>query len=323
MESEVKIMFNKDNKLEFINQEPEGSRPKYAAIFSSTEDLEKRLGKDLYDFNVREILNHYRSRSYSSYISLYIRNRMLVNYADWAIAMGLVADGTNHYQEIADEQILRSCLNQKLAESYFVTKEELMEDLNEDILPNPSDRFLVLGIFEGIGSVDRMEFQYLTMDNISGNIITLPTRKLEISNELVKFAEESAECYDVYTVIQNDLGEFVFDTQPNDTYRYRSEDNRIIKARHNAQMDAGRATYNKRIDSMLDRIVKVLNKNVYSYVHLKLSGKIDYIKELKKNDSERCKTLKDVIRLHNDEIVSRYGQVGYSYLISLKGVFED
>ena len=304
-------MYNGEIKKEFIYQElpSEQSMPdRYEKIFDLFAKDEKELGKDICNFSVNEIMSYYRSRSYSSYNSIYVINRLMIRYVDWCIANGYVLDNTNHFLEVSDKEILSTCINTTRKEKMFITRDELIEDM-KNIL-NPCDKFLALGTFEGIGSIDRVEFKDLTMDNIDGNIIHLPKRDLEISQLLVDYAKEAAETYDIFPFVKEDK-EIYYNLEPSER-PFPAEDNRIIKARVNATPNPGRTTYIHRLDVMLDRVSQVLNKIAYSFSVLRSSGQIDFIRQFYATD-ENCKDLSDILNSHEQEILNRYGKRNHSW----------
>lgn len=316
-------MYNKEIKEDFLKEiqgtTKETSIRGYRRTLNISESYEKELGKDLSLFSVEDIINYYKSRSYASYDTLYIVNRIYIRYTDYCIVNGYVPDYTNHYREIADREILLSCLNKIRQEGRLLTRQEILDDMESGLIPNPSDKFLALGMFEGIGAEDRFEFNNLTLDKFKDDgTLTLPTRKIKISHELYKYAEESAEMYDIYPYKTD--GEFpYFDDTTFTQIGFDKNDPGVIKRRKNAGERVAKSTYVTRTNRALDRVGDVLGKLGYSYIHLRNSGRIHYFKQIMEKD-RRCKNGNDIMMYYRDEITNQFGKISYNFILDFNNL---
>lgn len=262
--------------------------------FATLKSYEKELGKEVSNFTVKEILDYYKllfSHSVDTLVSL---NGRLRAYAEWSLRHNLVKDNQNHFEEITPE-LLNQCVNQGFYDQGIVSRSDLLVQIRR--FKNYCDKFLVLGIFEGLQGKGMCDFWDLTIDDFEGNIVTLKTnRKLVVSDELVSYARKSSEEYDFYSV--SGSGE----TQD---FRFKEGDERIIKAMWNTVVP-------KETDTILAR--RMLNKLCrlqkeydvpYTRVLLHESGRINMIKELQ----EENEPWKDTWSRCQGELDYRYGKV--------------
>ena len=315
-------MYNEEWKKKFVEQEvstkqngKESTSDNYLSMLRSLSPVEGKLGKDLSEFSTQEILDYYRSRSWASYEYIRVKNAMLLRYTDWCIENNLISSKINHYVEINDREILQSCLNLVLMKSKIILRDELLYDLEQ--IPNPSDKFIALGIYEGISSVQRSEFGHLYSSQFEGNILHLPTRDIIVSDELIQFGKESEKMYSSYPFLDGDPA--IYDTSTLDNV-YKEDDDSIIKLRVTSTSTSKKA-YTTRVDLALDRMRKVFRNPVYSFMSLKNSGKVAYMKRFLETDN-RCDSLTTILKYHSDEIINQYGGLNENYLKGIRSVFD-
>ena len=309
-------------KVEFVNQEmaaiedgKEITKKGYLSLLTSMKGIEDELDKDLSEFNATEILNYYKGRSWTSYDFISMKNYMLMHYTDWCIANHETSATTNYYAEINDKDILMSCLNSIRMEAKWIKREQILKDF--ELVPNYSDQFIVLGVYEGIGSKNRNEFGELYIEQFEGNTLHLEDRDIEVSSELIEIAKKSASTYSLYAFYDGNPAEF------GDSYAdrgYREEDPTIVKARINSNKDTKNG-YLRRVDMTLDRVVKVTGNPAYSFMSLRNSGKINYMKKFLETDP-RCNSLATILKYHTDDITNKYGPLNINYLQGMKEIFK-
>ena len=262
-------------------------------LFRRIYPWELRLGKDLYDFSVTEILEFYKSLFSSSLESIMVMNNQYKIYTDYALTNGVVEDNQNHYAEI-NLKILNSCVNIGWAAKKVISREELLEVLRSEDVENVSDKVIALAIFEGIGGKQLVELSQLepTDINLQTNMVKLCTgRELKISDQLKDWCIESAEEYNYY----NSLAK-------KDNKSYLSSDTRVVKRLSNSTTDTDSRRH-KTITRRLERLQDVTNVRAFGVGSLKESGRLEMIKDLR----EKGIPLHDALR--NKDMIDRYGRV--------------
>lgn len=262
--------------------------------FNKSAETEERLGKDLYDFTVNEIIDYYKSLFSGALETLLVLNSQFAQYTRYALARNLVKDSQNHYEEL-DNEILYTCVNIDLMKEKIMTRKEILNKAS--LMPNAFEKFLLLAPFEGISGNNFIEISNLSMENFNGNEVHLCTgRVLTVSNELVRFAEEAAAEYQ-YMAYGKD-GSTI-------ERKFRQSDFRIIKDMFNVYVS----------DEERDRI-KVYHRYVKiremhgicgaSIKALNESGRLAMIKRFMKEDHTDAKT---TILNHREIIEYTFGTI--------------
>ena len=217
-------------------------------------------------------------------------------YTDWCIAETLAPDGQNHFLEI-DPDFMMTCVNTSVLESTIITRAELERVV--DTLPNYTDKFMFYAIFEGISGEFYREITAARLCDIDMEMkrIKLCTgREIPISDKLI----------DVATWAANEESYVAYGTGRIYPYRKDDPDDLLFKITGFKQKVEERDIINTS-QVMIRRYVKGLAfmglPRQLTTKRLAVSGKIDYIRKLMKEENlsaEEC------IRLHREEIDSRY-----------------
>ena len=163
-------------------------------VFETTEQYEIKLNRDICEWNTVEILAFYRKLATPYVQTLIVIHSALSQYTEWCLDNGLVRDNQNHFKEIPTSTVI-SCADINALSERIFTREELLSELKE--LPNDSDKFIILGLFEGIPIRDGVMAR-ITLGDLSGNELILrndagiriATRTL--SKELISIMENAA-----------------------------------------------------------------------------------------------------------------------------------
>lgn len=194
-------MYNNEVKKRYIEEKESKDilAPGFLAkTFAKTKDFEEEFGKDVYDWTKDEVLKYYKYLNTPSQYTLNTLTATLKVYTQWCVQNGIATQ--NHYVEITTDEIL-SCVNEEIAGEGILTRDELLK-ITED-LPNWSDRFIMLALFENVRGIDFVEISNARVDAINGNKIRLCTgREIEISDELRIAAVESAKAEDYYPLTE-------------------------------------------------------------------------------------------------------------------------
>lgn len=187
-------MFNESRKAGYI-QEKSGlslSKGFLENIFSKTEVFEKRLQLDVSEWSSTDIINFYKYLDKTCLETLMNIHSQLLNYVYWCIDNGMIDSVQNHFSEITTE-MLAKCLNEIKFERSIISERELRIGLNK--LERDSDKFIILGLFEGLLGKEMCEICDATTANLKeGDIlVTAEGRELQISSRLRNYMLSAAE----------------------------------------------------------------------------------------------------------------------------------
>ena len=231
-------MYNQETKMRY-KAEREATvvlPPKALELdFKKTNAFEEQLDKDVFNFTVYELLNMYKTWNIKSIDTLYVLNNRLSQYAQWALEQNLVVDSQNHFLEINRDMLL-GCVNQVAQQKRLVTREQMLAWCAQ--LPNACDKFIFLGLYEGLEGKNFEDFWNASMDDIDKENKTIRVSRgvLPISQDLIDFAEESNQTFELYPM-------------SGDMARVTGlvENGKIIKTKRNTKYDDplhnGRAIY--------------------------------------------------------------------------------
>lgn len=183
-------MYNEERKRRFIEEKSKEAvvTNNIRDFFILSEKFEEEKGRDLCEWNTHEIIDLYKYYSTPNIQTLILLNNALTIYTNWCINNGLVADNQNHFSEIKSEHLCE-CIDFNAFEQRVFTRDTLIGWLQQ--LPNYVDRFIFLGIFEGIPVLNG----YLTdvkIGDLNGNLLTLSNgHQRVLSDTLVNIMHEA------------------------------------------------------------------------------------------------------------------------------------
>lgn len=294
----MNIMYNENTKKRYIEEKTEQTIiNKYFLpnLFKKSEQFEENLNKDVCNFTKVEIADMLKLMGFSSLESVRVIVSGYSLYTDWCMAHGLVEDAQNHFREF-DSNSLTDLLNANLRQLKITDRQQIMEWLSQ--LYNPSDKFLILAIFEGIKGKDFNELYNLTIDDIDINNHTINVvgkGKMKVSKELCNIALESYETNEFYPMAgeMKRQGTFI----PSD---------KIIKDYPNVKVDADDFRKGRRLYARILRCMRYLGIDSYFDSNTLInSGIVDMVKR----ESERLGiTNAEYVDNHLDDINKRYGK---------------
>lgn len=299
-------MYNEKQKMAYLNYiADEGINKRIIPIltkrFSLTEPFEQALDKDLCEWTAHEIIDYYQSLVNRSLESLLMIHSHLNGYARWCLINARVRDSQNHFEELDREIINAKCINTGYLNQGIVTRDELLKMLKTPKILNAYERFLLLGLFEGIGGAGYSDFQFLTMDDFDGETVHLPhQRSFTVSKELIRYAREASEDFE-YHPYGTSKRAWTFD----------KEDKRIVKRKENGRNDLqidelSSKGFRHIIALNLKRLSEECDTPTFSNAMLFESGRLHMIREWMRKDKSDAET---VIKAHDDEIALRYGKI--------------
>lgn len=196
-------MYNEEVKKRYIVEKENSTtvdKHYLPNLFKKCEPFEEKLNKDACNFTTREIENMMKTINFSSFESIGVANSSFSQYTMWCMKQGMVLDSQNHYLEL-NRPRLAELVNKTVQNMRIVSREKVLDWCFE--MPNASDQFIMLGLFEGIKGQDFCEFTMMKNDDVhlEKSTITVPNRgEMDFSCELCTFGMQSAEATEYFSV---------------------------------------------------------------------------------------------------------------------------
>ena len=264
----------------------------FSSLFKRTEPFEEQLNKDASNFTTYEIINMYKTLAIMSLDTIVTMNSNLSMYTQWCIQQNLVNDYQNHYLEMTRD-MLASFINKLAMDKKVVSRKQILDWCQQ--LPNPSDSFCLLGLFEGIRGGGYLELALAKIEDFHDNTFTAYNgREIKVSTTLIEYAKLSNETLEYQSISQNMTKEVNL-----------NDNGRIIKDYPNVRRSESLPVLRRRTQSRLARIFDYVG--ILEYMNgndIRMSGVIEMI-------NNRCKELqisgKDYIYgIGIDEIKNQY-----------------
>lgn len=176
-----KPIFNVETKEEFLKAfDVEGTRKNYLRIFTKTEPIEEKLGKDLYEFNEKELNKLLRAFDSKNRATLESYGRYVSSYLNWAVEKELT--DVNLLEKLKPNDFLQFVVNEEkyLTERYLTRLESQMENYQDAVISRL--------IFEGVGGKGFSELLNLKEEDVDfdKNILHLveDTNKGKVERDL-------------------------------------------------------------------------------------------------------------------------------------------
>ena len=244
----------------------------FSSLFKRTEPFEEELDKDASNFTTYEIINMYKTLAIMSLDTIATMNSNLSMYTQWCIQENLVNDYQNHYLEITRD-MMASFVNKLAMDKKVVSREQVLDWCQQ--LPNPSDSFCLLGLFEGIRGGGYLEIALAKIEDFHDNIFTAYNgREIKVSSTLIEYAKQSNETIEYQSISRNMEKEVNL-----------IENGRIIKDYPNVRRTESLPVLRRRTQSRLARIFDYMG--ILEYMNgndIRMSGVIEMI-------NSRCKEL--------------------------------
>lgn len=174
-------MYNEERKRQFLQEKSENSvlSNNIYSAFDAMEQREEKYGRDVCEWTSEEILSFFKWYSSRSIQTLIQLQNALKIYTDWCLLNGLVKDNQNHFTEITSSALCE-CVDTNLMNEFVLTREDFLDIVNQ--LPNMTDRFIMLALFEGIPT---LQIQYIRLSDLDDCVVKLHNGKTRnISHEL-------------------------------------------------------------------------------------------------------------------------------------------
>lgn len=258
-------MFNESIKMEFFMTKKHAKKimePK----FDQTEEFEKRLNRDVAEFDKSDILDYYRKLHTCKIKTLININSQLKTYADYYYSKNNI-EGCNAFSDITNQE-LKSCIDLGKQRIKVLTYDEIQNGIKN--LMNPAEQFIILALFEGLGGKALVDLHHIRVSDLCNGTTKLASgRSIPISDQLFSLAQKASESIEYYQHTKNgDLK----------TVLFKTGDDRIIKAYCNE----GDNTKNRRqvIYNRFKRAVASIGMDELEPRDIHTSGGLHFINEV-------------------------------------------
>ncbi|WP_029518000.1 hypothetical protein [Paenibacillus polymyxa] len=201
-------LYNKDIKERFLSELRSTTKKNYELKLKRACKIEKRLGKDLYDFSLAEIEEVIYYLSPTKLNSAINYGSILRSYIDWACSHGLRKDKLNPLASIGGSKYFEKFVPQQT----LISEDALKLALSQ--IASDRDVAIIQGVFEGIIGRKYSELINLKITDIDkenkiahlkniGSYGDIEERSIEISPFLVVALERANEA----TTYKSNLGE--------------------------------------------------------------------------------------------------------------------
>lgn len=252
----------------------------YAKVLSS---LEQEYGKPAYLLKKEDIIAFLRKMNYRSVPSFAVVLTFMGQYATWCVANGQVDldSWTNPFSEIKWKDLQE--IYGEVQEDKMLTRESFLvklDSLNKGRPLNASDKFLLLGIFEGFNGE-----RYSDLTELKWSQIAVTPKGNHYVN--IEYNGNTVRKYmsdELYTCARNSYREVIYISLTN-TGRYLSvnqdeefEDHVVkpIMGRQTPDDDKGKT---KRAVFRIKNSLRWIGMESYSALDIRRYGKIDFIKK--------------------------------------------
>jgi integrase len=186
-------IYNKDIKTRFLNEYEAETSSVYQRIFIRSYPLEEQLGRDLYDFNIKELSNLFFHLNPTTEAASKTNISLVSNYLDWAIQNGYRTTSINpiHYQ-------LPDWANKFVDSSIvlYYSKDQIDEVIEKCV--NPQDAVIISLLFEGVSGTELSEIRNLRPRDVNyeNNTLNLTDeegnqRTITVSDTCIRLIKEA------------------------------------------------------------------------------------------------------------------------------------
>lgn len=194
--------YNKEIKDKYIEINKNKSNVLNLKIaFRNASSYEEMLERDIYDWSAKDAVNFYKTLGTSSLERLSNYNSFYKRYCNWCIQNDLVQNHQNSFLLINNE-ILMTCINKRDFKGKSISEDELKKMIN--IIPNPSDQFIIQALYEGIDGEamsDIIKMKLSDIDEESKTVKLNSGRTVLISDKLINLAKNSESEYEYVSLI--------------------------------------------------------------------------------------------------------------------------
>jgi len=182
------LYYDYNFKLEFANEYPAETKRVIMSLFRKSKAKEEKFGKDLCNFNIKELTEFFKSLHATTIRSLQNSTSTVEKYVEWAQRPenrdGKTSLKVNYATAFDTKDKLEKLIDKEKEHSMIIPKEELLERaMSAD---NPQDGVIIALLTDGVSHKNEFEeLIELTIDDVdrTNGVINFPDRKVPISHE--------------------------------------------------------------------------------------------------------------------------------------------
>ncbi|OZB98075.1 site-specific integrase [Paenibacillus sp. XY044] len=237
-------LYNEEQKKRYLKGLNENTYTTYLRVLKRASKLEKRLGKDLYNFNIHEIEDLLSYLAPKTLQSAHGSGSIIQSYIRWAISQDLRDDNLNPLDVLGGLDFYERFVDK--TNKLLITDDELKDIVGD--LDNYQDIVIPMALFEGIMGREYSELLNLTLEDINQREHTvllknelkngeIETRTIKIREELTRYLVKAAE-QQIYS-------------QDNGNSRAKSPNVELVESPFIIRSVKRRATVNEKADKHL------------------------------------------------------------------------
>jgi hypothetical protein len=182
------LYYDYEFKLEYANEFPAETKRVIMSLFRKSRVMEEKLGKDLCNFNIKELTEFFKSLHATTIRSLQNSTSTVERYVDWAQRPenrdGKTSLKVNYATAFDTKDKLEKLIDKEKEHSMIIPKAELLDRaMSAD---NPQDGVIIALLTDGVSHKNEFEeLIELTIDDVdrTNGVINFPDRKVPISHE--------------------------------------------------------------------------------------------------------------------------------------------
>lgn len=177
-------------KREFISYKKDS---KYISDWmAKIEDYENAINKNITAWDKEDALGFYKEQKLQYIESLYRLNATLQTFINYCMIHDYMTE--NVFFKITVKELVE-CLDLDTIKMKMVKRKDVLEQIKN--IENPCDKFIALGLFEGIRGRNDLGILEARISDIKGNKLTLMDGSvIDISDELKEIAIQSASTFE-------------------------------------------------------------------------------------------------------------------------------
>jgi hypothetical protein len=182
------LYYNYNHKLAYASEFPAETKRVIMALFRRARYMEEKIGKDLCNFNIKELNEFFKSLHATTVRSLQNSTSRVEKYVEWAQRPenreGLTSLKVNYATAFNTKEKLETLIDKDKENRMIIPKEELLSRAMD--ADNPQDGVIIALLTDGVSHKNEFEeLIELTIDDVdrTNNVINFSDRKVPISHE--------------------------------------------------------------------------------------------------------------------------------------------
>ncbi|MCM3134606.1 hypothetical protein M3629_17590 [Paenibacillus polysaccharolyticus] len=156
-------LYNESQKERFLQRQNANTKEAYSRVLRRASAIEKRLGMDLYDFNLNEIKQVLLLLQSTKLATVKSTGSIIQNYIRWAIEQDLRKDNINPLDAVSGNEFFVQFVDDN---NPTLFSEEDIGNVVDGCL-NFQDKAIVQAIFEGVMGKENSELLNMKMEHIT------------------------------------------------------------------------------------------------------------------------------------------------------------